>query len=339
LALAAGGNRRAEKKESVVWRGAGKNLKTKSGWYRNTDDGVSGNGTDEYGFSAMPGGYRIFDGSFQWGGGGGWWWTAAELDGRAYLRYILNNSGALYENYDNKINEYSVRCVRYEDKKMEQRKKEEEQKRLGAARKKADDERKRIEKLSAYFTDSRDGRKYRTIKIGGKTWMAENLSYTPQNDNSWCYTNDTLSCDKYGRLYDWETAKTACPAGWRLPSRQEWGYLGKAAGGDSVPSAHKRTVWRGAGKKLKAPSGWIWDSKYDTGGNGTDDYGFSALPGGKYYNGKFNDAGKEGLWWVGTDDWRGGAYYLKLCHDCDYLGEEGYDKSGGISVRCVADNP
>jgi len=339
LTLAIGGKRRGEKKDEVVWRGAGKKLKTKNGWYWNSDNGLSGNGTDEYGFSAMPGGYRIFDGSFHNVGNGGWWWTAAELNGRAYLRYMLNRNGNVSEDYDNKTNLYSVRCVRYEDKKMEQGKKEAEQKRLDAARRKTEIEQKRIEKLSAYFTDSRDSRKYRVIKIGGKTWMAENLNYKPQDNKSWCYTNDTLFCGKYGRLYDWEAAKTVCPQGWRLPSRQEWNDLGKAVGGESVSGGSGKISWLGAGNKLKAGSDWIWNTENNVSGGGTDDYGFSALPGGKYStNGKFGDAGKEGSWWVGTDDWRGGAYYRKVCHNGDYLGEEGYDKDVGISVRCVKED-
>ncbi|WP_461252249.1 FISUMP domain-containing protein, partial [Treponema sp. R8-4-B8] len=60
--------------------------------------------------------------------------------------------------------------------------------------------------------------------------MAHNLNYHT-NSGSWCYMDSSSYCGKYGRLYDWKTAKKACPAGWRLPSRKEWVRLSLAVGG------------------------------------------------------------------------------------------------------------
>jgi uncharacterized protein (TIGR02145 family) len=169
---------------------------------------------------------------------------------------------------------------------------------------------------SGTLTDSRDGKKYRTVVIGGKRWMAENLNYRVKG-NSWCYGNDNSYCDKYGRLYDWNTAKTVCPTGFHLPSREEWDDLVDAAGGKGV-----------AGKKLTAKSG-----------NGTDNFGFSALLGGlRLPDGSFYAADDiAGYWWTATENSGGTTYYRYVNgYSYEYVYERGYT-SYGLSVRCVAD--
>jgi len=136
--------------------------------------------------------------------------------------------------------------------------------------------------ISDLLIDSRDGKKYKITAIGNQIWMAENLSYNAKNSK--CYNDENSNCKKYGRLYSWETVKgnqNLCPDGWKLPSNAEWNVLVNYAGGE-----------KNAGNKLKAKSGW------NNSGNGADDYGFAALPGGHASReGKFSYAGDLGLWW------------------------------------------
>jgi len=181
----------------------------------------------------------------------------------------------------------------------------------------------------APFTDARDGKTYKTVIIGGKRWMGENLNYLPQTGNSWCYNNKDSKCAKYGRLYDWNTAMTVCPPGWRLPSRQEWGNLVSEAGGTEI-----------AGRKLKAKGDWgLWFFG-GIAGNGEDSFGFSALPGGIRWarlEGYFTNAGSSGMWWTAEDSGNGEVYHRYIHCTDDSVGERLFNKRQGISVRCVAD--
>jgi uncharacterized protein (TIGR02145 family) len=177
---------------------------------------------------------------------------------------------------------------------------------------------------SGTFTDSRDGKKYKTVMMDGKRWMAENLNIN--KGDSWCYNNDSSNCAKYGRLYDWNTARTVCPAGFHLPSRPEWDNLTATAGGRMA-----------AGKKLKSGSGW--ETRADgTDGNGTDDFGFSALPGGFHYSGYFEAAAQYGHWWTDEEHSSGSAYLRGMLYNYDFVFDGNYDKEFGYSVRCVADD-
>jgi uncharacterized protein (TIGR02145 family) len=167
------------------------------------------------------------------------------------------------------------------------------------------------------LTDTRDGKTYRTVVIGGKKWMAENINY--QTGNSQCYRDDDSYCDRYGRMYNWETSKNACPSGWHLPSTLEWIDLVRVAGGDEMD------------KKLRSTSGWNGN------GNGTDVYGFSALPGGwRYADGTFSDVGDGGYWWTATEHDASKAYTRDMKGNA--VIEFKSNKNGLGSVRCVQDN-
>jgi uncharacterized protein (TIGR02145 family) len=165
------------------------------------------------------------------------------------------------------------------------------------------------------FTDSRDSKTYKTVKIGSQTWMAENLNY--ETSGSKCYGNSPDSCAKYGKLYTWNAAKTACPSGYHLPTNDEWSTLVKAAGDN-------------AGKKLKSKSGW----------NGTDNFGFSALPGGWYNAGseRFADAGSDANWWAASEKaGYGYQWYMEAKSDYVYSDDHTNGNGSGESVRCIKD--
>ena len=81
------------------------------------------------------------------------------------------------------------------------------------------------------FTDPRDGKTYKTVKVGDQWIMAENLAYKPDNGKFWAYENDESNIAIYGYLYDWETAMDIAPDGWHLPLRKEWRAVQKTLGG------------------------------------------------------------------------------------------------------------
>ena len=196
--------------------------------------------------------------------------------------------------------------------------------------------------ITSTFTDTRDGKTYRTVKIGNLTWMAENLYYV---DNGWqchhceedpcswgtcsrCYRSSADSCAKYGRLYNWNAAMAACPPGWSVPTREEWGDLVVAVGGRiAADSTGLGGKWENAGVKLKSKTEW----------DGTDDFGFSALPGGyRHANGDFGSVGSYGYWWTVVEGGNG-AYIRGMGSGVENVGEGTNGKTNGNSVRCLQD--
>ena len=167
--------------------------------------------------------------------------------------------------------------------------------------------------------DMRDGKKYKTVKIGSQTWMAENLNYETQD--SYCYENDESNCSKYGRLYTWTAAKKACPSGWHLPSKAEFETLFSSVGGIKI-----------AGKSLKSKNGW------NEGGHGMDAFGFSALPAGHRINyGFFLYEATGAFFWSSTEDDSKFAFRMDLFYSLDSAHMSAFDKGYGFSVRCLKD--
>ena len=171
------------------------------------------------------------------------------------------------------------------------------------------------------MTDSRDGKTYKTVTIGSQTWMAENLNYERAGNS--CYGNKAEYCTKYGRLYLWITAMEACPSGWHLPTLTEWNILFTAVGGQST-----------AGKMLKSQTGWM------NNGNGTDAFGFSALPaGGRDGDGYFDlfNVGDVALFWSSTDFGYLYAKVMDLGSWFDNAFLDGFHETYEFSVRCLRD--
>ncbi len=200
-----------------------------------------------------------------------------------------------------------------------------------------------------------EGNTYRTVLIGRYRWMAENLRTTRFNDGSrltfvgenkeWfghdypacCfYNNNKNYSDTFGVMYNWYAVNSGklCPAGWRVPGDKEWIDLE-----GSVDSGYgtEDTVWlrfglRGsdAGQRLKSLKGWR------KGISGTDDFGFSALPGGERSD-RFHGGGSSGFWWSSTAAGQSEAYYRNLIYAFGQIARDTHPKRMGFSVRCIRD--
>lgn len=189
---------------------------------------------------------------------------------------------------------------------------------------------------SESFTDSRDGQSYDVVKIGGLTWMAENLNY--ETETSACPDGDSRNCKRLGRLYSWAEAKTVCPEGWRLPTSADFAQI-LAQSLDGNPGA----VSNEAGAKLKSRDGWFKK------GNGSDEFGFNALPAGyrgaisksddgTISGGKFDGIGGYAYFWSATEDPENpesNAYYLFLAFNSKSASVNSFSKNDLRSVRCV----
>ena len=216
------------------------------------------------------------------------------------------------------------------------------------------------------MTDTRDGKTYKTVKIGDQTWMAENLNYYDATnlsvkEKSWCFgkkdNEDSTTCDVAGRFYTWAaaidsvklandadnplecgydkfcnltgTVQGICPPGWHLPNNTEWQAFLTAVGGRST-----------AGKVLKSQTGW--NDYKGTSGNGTDAFGFTALPAGFRFcdGGDFLAEGKYTYFWSSVEyerDRETNANNVYVYYYGDNANLYFYPKIYAFSVRCVKD--
>lgn len=146
--------------------------------------------------------------------------------------------------------------------------------------------------------DPRDGKTYKTVKIGDQVWMAENLAFEIEgNAGSRTCLNpvgkgNKVKCKKYGRYYDQyysaiAALKVACPDGWHLPSAAE---------------LKKMLDFAGNSIDLKSKKGW--NTYQQPSGNGKDKYGFNAQPSGTcmILDGKcaYMDEGNYAYFWTSS---------------------------------------
>ena len=190
-----------------------------------------------------------------------------------------------------------------------------------------------------------DNNEYKTVKIGTQWWMAHNLKTTKYNDNTsipniedngqwisdiaggYCWYDNTLpAVPEYGALYNWYAVNTGklCPTGWHVPGDIEWKTLTDYVGGYTA-------------FKLREKGTLNWDGHPD----GTDKYGFTALPGGcRYYeDGVYLQRNAYGFWWSSTEIDVETAYVLEIYLWLEIATIDGYwgKKHNGLSVRCVKD--
>jgi OOP family OmpA-OmpF porin len=156
-----------------------------------------------------------------------------------------------------------------------------------------------VNKETGSFKDPRDGKEYKTVKIGTQIWMAENLAFKIDSGYS-IIENSEGNLAIYGYLYNLSAASIACPAGWHLPSIEDYIALAVYSGDKVLSGAYAKGNASyssgGIASKWKSPS--LWQE-----GNfpGTNESGFSALPGGQDDgNPKMSTIGYIAEWWSST---------------------------------------
>jgi uncharacterized protein (TIGR02145 family) len=167
------------------------------------------------------------------------------------------------------------------------------------------------------LTDKRDGTVYRTIKIAGIIWMAENLKFKSKS-GAFYFDNDSNNIQGYGVLYEWETAKNSCPTGWHLPS-----------GGDFQTLANNFEQKGSWGKIASDPSS----------------FGIQ-LGGMQDYEGTFSEMDESGYYWTATEYDKTNAEYfsylliddkqvIDISRKKDIADIHGTEKTNKYSVRCI----
>lgn len=205
------------------------------------------------------------------------------------------------------------------------------------------------------MVDPRDGREYKTVKIGDQIWMAENLAFTAFDEGAgielilenakWAelttpafcwYDNDEATYRSYGVLYNWYAVDSdlLCPPGWRLPNDEDFKELEMALGMDSNEADKEGIRGNGIGSKLKATGNEFWNLP-NAGANNKS--GFTALPEGhrNWQSGGFIDLGLYGTFWSTSEKDSTTAWRRTLYFDDSMIRRFTSHKRDGFSVRCI----
>ena len=342
---------------------AAKMLKSTSGWQDCEEENC--NGTDAYGFSALPAGYMDRYGSAftYYEGVSTGFYTSTQVDKNDAYRVYLYRNNVVNFTSDIKAAGFSVRCVK-DDVSVPESSSSEIATTSSSSRNSSSSASETV--LNSYekeaylnpeikydsIVDSRDGQVYKTVKIGDQVWMAQNLNYadsakTPSLlGRSWCYNDSSKNCEKYGRLYTWAAAMDSVETGCGYSESGTGCYRTTDVQGICPSDWHLPSfdewevlyVYAGeeyiSGRTLKSKKGWKDD------GNGFDDYGFSAIPAGEKDSYRFYDEGMHASFWSSSEfDWYASeeAYYLDLSYSNLHAEIPTYVKYHARSIRCIKD--
>ncbi len=204
--------------------------------------------------------------------------------------------------------------------------------------------------ITAHFTPCTDGdgQHYPVVYIGDQVWMARNLATTKYRNGTdiphvtagstwnnlstgaYCwYNNQSAYGEVYGALYNWYATHpetngnhALCPEGWRVPTDEDFTTLTSFLGGTVT-----------AGGKLKETGFAHWKSPNV---GATNEYGFTALPGGsRGWNANFLNMGEYGWLWTGSEQQGNFAWLRNMFHSAANMGRGTIHKSHGLSIRCI----
>ncbi|NLB62784.1 MAG: hypothetical protein GX801_01580 [Fibrobacter sp.] len=196
------------------------------------------------------------------------------------------------------------------------------------------------------FVDERDEQKYRWVRIGDQVWMAQNLAWLPSvnplddasevkakyyvddyNGKDVAAAKATEKYDAFGVYYNWLGAMDACPAGWRLPSYDDWGELFGFVGAYLYYSDYYNYSFSGM---LKDSMSWAVSGEITN----ADVFGFSALAAGLLSGEKVEKQDSLGFWWTSNNDGYYASYVYSFYNYYSFLSDT-ERKVLGASVRCV----
>lgn len=291
-------------------------IKSARGWSQ------SGNGNNESGFNALPGGTRSINEAFSFVGDYGYWWTSSSFDGSsAWNRFLAYNNNYIGRSTGWKQFGNSVRCIKDEGENSVSNTNQSQK--VDSSLNPA---------LASETTALTESDKIASMKIGDQVWMTQNVDVTKfQNGDripeaktdaewekasklkqpAWCYYNNDSSGEKnYGKLYNWYAVndkRGLAPAGWHIPRETEWAKLIARFGGE-----------RSAGEVIKS--------------NGFGAY----LSGFRDVDGSFHNDGLVCYWWGATESSSANAWCYSITYFSSALNSDNSaDKQKGLSVRCV----